>query len=156
MLTITRPSRAALLLSLLALTPAIAPAAEGSSTSGTAVPTAEDLQHLIIRDTQPGTGDEAKIGNIVDVQYTGWLYNAYAPSLHGNQFDSSVGREPFSFMLGVGSVIKGWDRGVLGMKVGGKRTLIVPAYLGYGERGAPPDIPPGATLVFDIELLKLK
>jgi FKBP-type peptidyl-prolyl cis-trans isomerase FkpA len=141
---------AALLLGLLPLSPAPAFAADPP------VPTAEELQHLIIRDTRPGTGAEAKIGNVVEVQYTGWLYDANAPSLHGNQFDSSVGRGPFSFMLGVGSVIIGWDRGVAGMKVGGKRTLIVPPNLGYGERGAGRDIPPGATLVFDIELLNVK
>jgi FKBP-type peptidyl-prolyl cis-trans isomerase FkpA len=146
----TIPLRAALLILFLALAPA-AIAADPS-----APPTAEELQHLIIRDVKPGTGDEARLGNIIDVQYTGWLYDPYAPGFHGKQFDSSAGRGPFSFMLGVGSVIPGWDRGVAGMKVGGKRTLIVPSNLAYGMRGAPPDIPPDSTLVFDIELLKLK
>jgi len=143
-----RTCLALLLLLPLAVTPVLA--------ADTPVPTAEELQQLIIRDTKVGTGDEAKVGNIVEVQYTGWLYDAKAPGLHGKQFDSSVGREPFSFMLGVGSVIKGWDRGVQGMKVGGKRTLIVPAHLGYGDRGAGADIPPGAILVFDVELLKVR
>ncbi|HZR38395.1 MAG TPA: FKBP-type peptidyl-prolyl cis-trans isomerase [Nevskia sp.] len=124
--------------------------------ANTQAPTAEELQRLIVRDVQPGSGPGAAVGNMVDVQYTGWLYDAYAPDLHGRQFDSSVGREPFSFMLGVGSVIPGWDRGLLGMKVGGKRTLIIPANLAYGERGAGRDIPPGSILVFDIELLKMR
>ena len=147
----TRLSLASVLfLSLLAAAPVRA------AGTAVAVPTAEELQHLIVRDVKAGTGDEAKIGNIIDVQYTGWLYDASAPDLHGSKFDSSVGGPPFSFMLGVGSVIKGWDRGVVGMKVGGKRTLIIPAYLGYGQQGAGNDIPPGATLVFDVELLKVK
>jgi len=143
-----RPCLALLLLLPLAAMPVFA--------ADPPAPRAEELQHLVIRDTKAGSGEEAKVGNIVEVQYTGWLYDAYAPQLHGKQFDSSVGREPFSFMLGVGSVIKGWDRGVLGMKAGGKRTLIVPANLGYGEHGAGQDIPPGAILVFDIELLKVR
>ncbi len=142
---------AALFLGLLTLSPVPALAAESRA------PTAEELEHLVVRDTKVGTGEEAKIGNIVDVQYTGWLYSPTMPGLHGAQFDSSVGREPFSFMLGVGSVIKGWDRGVQGMKVGGKRTLIIPANLAYGQQGSGDgQIPPGAILVFDIELLKLK
>src|ERR1700752_4764294 len=89
--------RATLLLSFLALIPAASPAADN-----TAAPTPEELQPLVVRDTQVGSGDEAKLGNIVDVNYTGWLYDAYAPNLHGKQFDSSVGRGTFSFMLGVG------------------------------------------------------
>lgn len=140
---------AALLLTLLPFSPAAVLAVEVQ-------PTAEELQRLIVREVQAGSGPEARVGNIIDVQYTGWLYDGYAPNLRGKQFDSSVGREPFSFMLGVGSVIPGWDRGLIGMKVGGKRTLIIPANLGYGERGAGQDIPPGATLIFDIELLKMK
>ncbi len=120
------------------------------------VPTAEELQHLIVRDVQAGSGPGAEVGNMLQVQYTGWLYDAYAPDLHGKQFDSSVGHEPFTLMLGVGSVIPGWDRGLQGMQVGGKRTLIIPANLAYGERGMGQDIPPGAILVFDIELLKMR
>jgi len=118
-------------------------------------PTAEELQRLVVRETKIGTGPEAKLANIVEVQYTGWLYSPLMPDLHGAQFDSSVGRGPFSFMLGVGSVIKGWDRGVEGMKVGGKRTLIIPANLAYGQRGQG-DIPAGATLIFDVELVGMK
>ena len=106
-------------------------------------------------DTVPGTGKEAVAGATVVVNYTGWLYAPNAQQQHGAQFDSSIGREPFNFQLGSGMVIPGWDQGVQGMKVGGKRTLIVPAALGYGERGAGP-IPPNANLIFDVELLDVK
>jgi len=119
------------------------------------VPTDEELQHLIVRETKVGTGPAATLGNMVEVQYTGWLYNALMPDLHGTQFDSSAGRGPFSFMLGVRSVIIGWDRGVEGMKVGGKRTLIIPANLAYGQRGNG-NIPAGATLIFDIEMVGMQ
>jgi FKBP-type peptidyl-prolyl cis-trans isomerase FkpA len=104
-------------------------------------------------DTTVGTGDEATRGKKVTVHYTGWLYNN---GEKGKKFDSSVDRgEPFSFNLGGGQVIPGWDQGVAGMKVGGKRTLIIPANLGYGARGAGGVIPPNATLMFDVELLKV-
>jgi len=106
-------------------------------------------------DTVQGSGKEAVAGATVVVNYTGWLYSPNAQQQHGAQFDSSIGREPFSFQLGSGMVIPGWDQGVQGMKVGGKRTLIVPAALGYGDRGAGP-IPPNANLIFDVELLDVK
>jgi len=93
-----------------------------------------------------GKGTEAVRGKTVEVHYTGWLAD-------GTKFDSSVGGAPLSFRLGAGEVIEGWDRGVAGMRVGGKRKLTLPPELGYGKRGAPPQIPPNATLVFDIELL---
>ena len=93
-----------------------------------------------------GQGPEAVRGKTVEVHYTGRLTD-------GTQFDSSVGGAPFSFRLGAGEVIEGWDRGVAGMKVGGKRRLTLPPELGYGAAGAPPDIPPNATLVFEVELL---
>lgn len=102
-----------------------------------------------------GTGREATAGNTAVVNYTGWLYVPDAPEQRGAQFDSSVGRSPFSFQLGAGQVIKGWDEGVQGMKVGGKRTLIVPPEMGYGAGGAGP-IPPNATLLFDVELLEVR
>jgi peptidylprolyl isomerase len=109
---------------------------------------------LTIIDVKEGTGPSPKHGQIVEVHYTGWLYENGAK---GKKFDSSVDRnEPFSFPLGAGRVIKGWDEGVVGMKVGGKRTLIIPPALGYGARGAGGVIPPNATLMFDVELLAVK
>ncbi|MGI4842732.1 MAG: FKBP-type peptidyl-prolyl cis-trans isomerase [Janthinobacterium lividum] len=106
-------------------------------------------------DTVAGTGKEATDGTTVVVHYTGWLYEPNTESKRGAQFDSSSGREPFSFQLGGGQVIPGWDAGVAGMKVGGKRTLIIPASLGYGSSGAGP-IPPNANLIFDVELLEVR
>jgi len=101
-------------------------------------------------DDQVGTGTEAQAGKTVSVHYTGWL-------LDGTKFDSSKDRnQPFSFPLGRGQVIKGWDEGVAGMKVGGKRTLVIPPDLGYGARGAGGVIPPNATLKFEVELLDVK
>ena len=102
-------------------------------------------------DTTVGDGDEAKSGQSVTVHYTGWLYEN---NTQGSKFDSSRDRrDPFVFSLGAGMVIKGWDEGVAGMKTGGARTLIIPAALGYGARGAGGVIPPNATLKFDVELL---
>ena len=100
---------------------------------------------------KPGTGAEARKGATVTVHYTGWLYN---DGQQGAKFDSSRDRgDPFQFPLGAGMVIKGWDEGVAGMKVGGQRTLIIPPEMGYGARGAGGVIPPNATLKFDVELL---
>ena len=111
---------------------------------------------LVKTDTLVGKGKEAVAGSTVSVNYTGWLHDPAAKNKRGKQFDSSVGRGPFSFPLGAGRVIPGWDQGVAGMKVGGKRTLIIPPELGYGIRGAGGVIPPNATLVFDVELLDVK
>lgn len=108
-------------------------------------------------DTVVGDGREAEIGFNVTVHYTGWLYDANAKDFKGKKFDSSLDRNsPFNFFLGGGQVIQGWDEGVQGMKVGGKRTLIIPSEMGYGARGAGGVIPPNATLVFDVELLGVK
>lgn len=101
-----------------------------------------------------GTGELAERGKHVVVHYTGWLYDEAAPEHKGRKFDSSRDRgDPFSFPLGAGHVIAGWDQGVAGMRVGGQRTLVIPPELGYGARGAGNVIPPNATLVFDVELL---
>jgi FKBP-type peptidyl-prolyl cis-trans isomerase len=102
-------------------------------------------------DSTIGTGTEAQPGRYISVHYTGWLYSDGG---RGKKFDSSRDRgQPFGFVLGAGDVIQGWDEGFAGMKVGGKRTLIIPSEAGYGMRGAGDDIPPGATLIFDVELL---
>ena len=106
---------------------------------------------LQYEDTTVGSGAPAQAGQQVSVHYTGWLYN---DSIKGAKFDSSKDRnDPFGFRLGAGQVIKGWDEGVQGMKVGGARTLVIPPELGYGARGAGGVIPPNATLMFDVELL---
>ena len=105
---------------------------------------------LRYQEVAQGEGKEAEPGKVVVVHYTGWLPN-------GEKFDSSRDRnDPFSFTLGAGQVIAGWDEGVAGMRVGGRRKLVIPPDLGYGTAGAPPDIPPGATLVFDVELLAVR
>jgi peptidylprolyl isomerase len=116
--------------------------------AGKPVTTASGLRYI---DHVVGKGAEAKVGAKVSVHYTGWLDNK---GEKGNKFDSSVDRgQPFQFNLGVGQVIQGWDEGVAGMKIGGKRTLMIPSKLGYGARGAPGAIPPNADLIFDVELL---
>ncbi len=106
------------------------------------------MSELLIEDITVGEGTEATAGNSVTVHYTGTLTD-------GTQFDSSRGRGPFTFPLGAGRVIKGWDQGVAGMKIGGVRKLTIPSELGYGSRGAAGVIPPNATLVFEVELLEV-
>jgi FKBP-type peptidyl-prolyl cis-trans isomerase FkpA len=116
-----------------------------------------DLMSLQITDTKIGTGATATAGKEVTVHYTGWLYDDKAADHHGKKFDSSRDRgEPFTFRLGAGMVIRGWDDGVADMKVGGTRTLVIPPSLGYGARGAGGVIPPNAVLVFDVELLEVQ
>ncbi len=118
---------------------------------------AKSVTKLVITENKIGDGAEAVAGKSVDVHYTGWLYDAAQKDLKGTKFDSSVDRgDLFSFPLGAGRVIKGWDQGVAGMKVGGKRTLVIPADMGYGARGAGGVIPPNATLIFDVELFGVK
>lgn len=142
-----------------------APPAGSTATSGTPAPaasssgpwakveeskyvtTSSGLKYAILK---PGTGAVAKAGDAVQVHYTGWLQS------NGKKFDSSRDRgEPIGFPLGRGGVIPGWDEGVAGMKVGEQRQLVIPAKLGYGDQGAGEDIPPGATLVFDVELVQI-
>jgi peptidylprolyl isomerase len=108
---------------------------------------------LSYEDTQVGTGTSPQRGQTCVMHYTGWLW---VDGKKGAKFDSSVDRgKPFEFPLGMGRVIKGWDEGVATMKIGGKRTLLIPPQLGYGDRGAPGAIPPGATLLFEVELLRV-
>jgi peptidylprolyl isomerase len=127
--------------------PAKAPAAAPATAKEATVKTASGLEYI---DLVPGSGPSPVAGKRVQVHYTGWLTN-------GKKFDSSVDRnEPFVFAIGVGQVIQGWDEGVLSMKVGGKRKLIIPANLGYGARGAGGAIPPNATLIFEVELLDVE
>ena len=115
------------------------------------------VQTLQKNDVKQGSGVEAVPGKAVVVHYTGWLYDPGKPDGKGTKFDSSVDRKvPFGFILGAGRVIRGWDEGVAGMKVGGQRTLIIPPDMGYGARGAGGVIPPNATLIFDVELLEVK
>jgi len=160
--------RAALGGLLVAASLAVPPAAVGQSSTGASPQNAQpssttaskigaNVNELKIIDSKPGTGAQAAAGSVVTVHYTGWLYDPAAPDNHGAKFDSSVDRgQPFVFFLGKGKVIRGWDEGVAGMKVGGKRTLVIPPALAYGERGAGGVIPPNATLVFDVELLEAK
>lgn len=127
------------------------------SANAAAQPAPTEVKELIKQDlTVPAEGKVAEKGKAVLVNYTGWLYDPKAPEQKGKQFDSSAGRAtPFGFIIGVGRVIKGWDEGVPGMKEGGKRRLIIPANMAYGEKGAGDTIPPNATLVFDVELIKI-
>ena len=131
---------------------AVAPTAASAQAAGTTVTTPSGLK---ITDSKVGTGATPKPGQICVMHYTGWLYQ---DGRKGNKFDSSLDRgKPFEFAIGKGQVIKGWDEGVATMKVGGKRTLIIPPELGYGSRGAGGGlIPPNATLTFDVELLDVK
>jgi len=135
----------------IAATAAIIPVAAVAQTQGAKVTTLSGLQ---IIDGQVGTGATPKTGQTCVMHYTGWLYENGQKT---KKFDSSLDRgQPFEFPIGTGRVIKGWDEGVGTMKVGGKRTLIIPPDLGYGARGAGGVIPPNATLIFDVELLAVK
>jgi FKBP-type peptidyl-prolyl cis-trans isomerase FkpA len=122
-----------------------------------AAPAASPINSLEIVDLQAGQGASIAAGQRAVVQYTGWLYDASAPDKKGSEFDSSRrAGEPFRFTVGAGQVIRGWDQGVASMKIGGRRRLIIPADLAYGENGAGGVIPPGATLVFEVELVGIE
>lgn len=153
-----RQMRLLLAAAVLLLTACLALAQTGTTDSSTTSSKMDaKLNELQKIDNKVGAGAEAIKGTSVVVHYTGWLYAPAAPDHKGTKFDSSRDRnEPFVFPLGGGRVIRGWDEGVAGMKVGGQRTLIIPPDMGYGSRGAGGVIPPGATLVFDVELLDVK
>jgi len=143
-----RPAGAAVVLAILAVS---APVGRSDAADNQVTEMPDGLKYT---DTKIGDGATAKAGNKVSVNYTGWLYNNGAK---GAKFDSSLDRgQPFQFTLGAHQVISGWDEGVAGMKVGGKRTLIIPPELGYGARGAGGAIPPNATLMFDVDLLQVQ
>jgi FKBP-type peptidyl-prolyl cis-trans isomerase len=139
---------------VLAVTGIVALAACGAPALPPATVGVEQMQ---VTDLVVGTGAEAVAGKNVTVHYSGWLYDPAQPESKGKAFDSSrdAGR-PFTFSLGAGQVITGWDQGVRGMKVGGQRRLVIPHHLAYGERGAGGVIPPRASLVFDVELLEVR
>ena len=138
---------------------ALAAACSGKSDAPPSAPAAaaNPVTSLQMVTLKPGTGAVVGGGQIAVVQYTGWLYEAGAADHKGKEFDSSRnGRQAFKFPVGTGSVIKGWDQGVAGMKVGESRRLVIPPELGYGDSGAGGVIPPGATLVFDVELVGIE
>jgi FKBP-type peptidyl-prolyl cis-trans isomerase len=138
---------------LIAVTAACSGKSDSPAPSG-APPAVTSLQTVTLK---PGTGATIAAGQMAVVQYTGWLYEAGATDHKGKQFDSSRnGRDAFKFPVGTGSVIKGWDQGVLGMKIGESRRLTIPPDLAYGDAGAGGVIPPGATLVFDVELVGIE
>jgi len=143
----------ALMIAMLAMTGCNA----DSKTSTKETAMTQNITELIKKDTVLGEGREAEAGFNVTVHYTGWLYDPSKADGKGTKFDSSLDRhEPFVFFLGGGQVIQGWDEGFAGMKVGGKRTLIIPPHMGYGVHSAGGVIPPNATLIFDVELLGIK
>ena len=143
----------ALMIAMLAITGCRA----DSKTSNKETAMTQSITELVKNDTVVGEGREAEAGFNVTVHYTGWLYDPSKADGKGTKFDSSLDRhEPFVFFLGGGQVIQGWDEGFADMKVGGKRTLIIPPNMGYGVHGAGSVIPPNATLIFDVELLGIK
>ena len=135
---------------------ALLAAACGSSDDDAPVGPSQPRAAYSQTDLRVGTGADAVNGRTITVNYTGWLYDPAQPEQKGRQFDTSIGRGPFAFVLGTGRVIAGWDRGVAGMKVGGQRRLVLPPDLGYGAAGSPPSIPGDASLVFDVELLAVQ
>ena len=142
------------LLTCIALSAACSGKSEAPPSAASTASSVTALQKVTLK---PGSGAAIGSGQIAVVQYTGWLYEAGAADHKGKQFDSSLTRhEPFKFPLGTGSVIKGWDQGVIGMTVGESRRLVIPPELAYGDGGAGGVIPPGATLVFDVELVGIE
>jgi FKBP-type peptidyl-prolyl cis-trans isomerase len=152
-----RYSSIGIALALLAACGGKPPAATAPTVATSATSPAPGVNALEIGELKPGAGAAITAGQKAVVQYTGWLYETSAPDKKGKEFDSSrnAGR-PFSFVVGAGQVIKGWDQGVLGMKVGERRRLTIPAELAYGDVGAGGIIPPGATLIFDVDLAAIE
>jgi FKBP-type peptidyl-prolyl cis-trans isomerase FkpA len=151
--------RRTMFIAMLCLSAASMSQAAGQAPAETAAPAVVLGDSLIKIDNVVGTGKQAGVGSNIVVNYTGWYYKPMATRQRGRKFDSSLdaGREPLEFQLGAGKVIKGWDQGVVGMKVGGKRTLVIPSDLAYGKRGAGGgSIPPDSDLIFDVELLDVK
>ena len=151
--------RRSVFLAMLCLSAASMSQAAGQASAEATAAATVVADPLVKIDNVVGTGKEATVGSNVVVNYTGWFYKPMATRQRGRKFDSSLdaGREPLVFQLGAGKVIKGWDQGVAGMKVGGKRTLIIPSELAYGKRGAGGgSIPADADLIFDVELLDVK
>lgn len=138
---------------LVLLTSGCGGGSDSATTTTAPAPVVTGPTTLQVTDTVVGVSTTAVAGMTVTVHYTGWLYDAAAPNSRGAQFDSSVGKTPFSFKLGAGQVIQGWDLGVAGMKVGGTRTLIIPSAMAYGSAGVRGVIPANAALVFNVELL---
>jgi FKBP-type peptidyl-prolyl cis-trans isomerase FkpA len=138
----------------LALGLALAGCGGGGSDAPVAAPVGPST--LQTTDTLVGAGAIAAVGNTLTVHYTGWLYSNTAANFRGTQFDTSVGKQPFQFKLGAGTVIAGFDQGLVGMRVGGTRVLIIPGAMGYGAAGVPGLIPPNSGLVFSVELLAVQ
>ena len=148
--------RSVIALALLALAVAACAPEEKKTVAAPAPVCKPAPTELVTQDLQPGTGDTVRFRSAILVSYTGWLYDGCAKDLKGPKFDTSEGRPtPFGFIVGVGRVIKGWDEGVIGMKEGGKRLLVIPSDKAYGERGSPPRIPPNTPLVFEVQVMKI-
>lgn len=134
---------------------------EGKPASAAAAPAmrsacAKPPSELEMKDLQAGTGEAARFKTAVLVHYTGWVFDGCKPDFKGEEFDSSIGKPvPLSVMVGVGRVIRGWDEGLIGMKEGGKRLLVIPAHKAYGDRSPTPKIPPNSALVFEVQLVKI-
>lgn len=146
-------TRRHLLRSLAVLSLATVPACSGSD-AGTPTSPSTGSAPFSTTDLRVGTGVAAAVGQAISVNYTGWLYSNTAPENKGTVFDTSAGRGVFRFTLGVGSVIRGWDQGIPGMRVGGLRRIVIPPELAYGSSGSGP-IPPNATLLFEVELVSV-
>lgn len=156
-MNLTTALKAVVCAGLLCVTGAYAQQEKNTAPDAMKVPDEAQAPQVEIIDIKTGEGAEAQEGSSVAVHYTGWLFDTKAKKNHGKKFDSSYDRgRPITFILGAHRVIPGWEQGLQGLKVGGKRTLIIPSELAYGDRGAGGIIPPDATLIFDVELMAVK